>query len=183
METVNLIIIQKPTEEEIKSKKRKWYGERTIVRLNQGGAYCGQTNISNKLKIPGILHLIYKSYIKFQRRIPSRTIEGMFSTHTLASFICLEFCNYIPLIILNNNLKFLISVDEVRAWARYSRYAGINVITNAFWVDMTRETFTIEAPMESQKIILNLKEFEDEVMRDYEIGRCTGVWAKPYFNE
>jgi len=188
----NLIVIQKPTQEETQSKRKKWYHQIAILKLNDLDTYCGNSNAPSvhgtgawgNLKCPGILSLIHKSYIKFQNHEVLRTIRPISDVHTLAGFIALEYSNFVTTMVISRKLNLLISIDEFRAWSRYVRLWSRGTVTlNVYWIDLTRETFVIEAPLQSQKIVLNLKELEDEVSRDYEIGRCTGVWARPYFTE
>jgi len=179
----NLIVIQKPTQEETQSKRKKWYHQKTILRLDSLDTYCG-TGAWGNLKCPGILSLIHKGYTRFQNHEVLRTVRPVLDVHTLAGFIALEYSNFVTTLILSHKLNLLISIDEFRAWSRYVRLWSRGTVTlNVYRIDLTRETFVIEAPLQSQKIVLNLKELEDEVSRDYEFGRCTGVWARPYFTE
>lgn len=178
----SFIVIQQPTPEELPSKRRKWYQKKFILKIDSLDTYCGQ-GAWGHLKFPGALAIIHKSYIKLKNHDVSRTVRYAEDTITLAGFIALEYCNFITNLLLTKRHSFLISLDDLRAWLRYSRYSPSNAAINIYWIDLTRETFSIQAPATAKKIILNLKELEDEAQRDYEIGRCTGIWAKPYFNE
>ena len=176
----SFIIIQQPTEEELKSKRRKWYLNRTILKLPNLDTYCCQFGT---LKIPGVLYFIHKSYIKFKLHDKTRIIGSVLNPFVLAAFIAAEYNNFCTSLILSVRLKLIVSIDEFRAWARYSKFYTSYGPINAFWINMTRETIMIDAPLRSEKLFLDLKGLEDEVMRDFEISKCTGVWARPYFKE